>query len=321
MKTFNFTSSLRNEMAHFVKLKQSSGSDYHSSTYLLFRFDQHLDSLSFHDTVLTLPIFEGYFEKISHLCSKGFSDHYSVLKQFSSWLNQYNSDSYVLQERVSIDRFYSNAAYIFTLDEIKKILETSGSSCTRQELVPGLYQTLFSLLYSTGIRIGEALSLNYGDYTKDEKLIHIRKGKFHKQRYLILSSSTATRLNEYVECYKSIFPLCDESPLFVNSWRRRLTYNCVCSAFDKTIKKSCIIKGTNGPKLHSFRHTFAVHRLLQWYKTEQDINAKLPFLSTYMGHVSIVSTQVYLEATNELMEAGCQRFHTFFLNHKEGDNL
>ena len=87
-------------------------------------------------------------------------------------------------------------------------------------------------------------------------------------------------------------------------------------AFDKTIKKSSGVKNKKGPTLYSFRHTFAVHRLLQWYKTEEDITVKLPFLSTYMGHVSILSTQHYLQATSELMREGSQRFHTFFLNQK-----
>ena len=76
-----------------------------------------------------------------------------------------------------------------------------------------------------------------------------------------------------------------------------------------------INKDDSGPGLHDFRHTFAVHRLLQWYKSEKDINLKLPYLSTYMGHVDITSTQVYLQVANELLEAGSERFHKFFLNH------
>ncbi len=110
-------------------------------------------------------------------------------------------------------------------------------------------------------------------------------------------------------------PLSDESPLFVNIRRRRLTYQNAYLAFIKTLDRSGIIKNDGGPWPHSFRHSFAVHRLLQWYKTEQDINAKLPFLSTYMGHVNIISTQVYLEATSELLQPGHERFNNFFLKN------
>ena len=194
MKTINFTSALRNEMAHFVKLKQSLGSDYYHNAQLLYRFDQYLDSVSFDDTILTLPVFQHYFETINHLCHRGFANHYCVLRQFSCWLNQYKTNSYVLEMKIHIDRSTSKPAYIFILDEIKSILEISGSFSQKEEFVPGLYQTLFSLLYSTGIRIGEALALNHGDYRKNEKLIHIRWGKFRKQRYLVLKSSTANRI-------------------------------------------------------------------------------------------------------------------------------
>ncbi len=315
MKTVNYTSSLADEMAHFVKLKQSSGSDYYCSAKLLFRFDRHLVSLSFKDKVLKRSLFQGYFETINHLRARGFSNHYCVLRQFSTWLSQHEADSYVLEEHRAVDRSHSRHAYIFTLDEIKAILVNSGSFSQKEELIPGLYQTLFSLLYSTGIRIGEALPLHYNDYIKEEKLIHIQEGKFRKERYLVLSSSAANRLNEYIRLYKSILPLTEESPLFVNIRRKPLTYNSAHPAFIKTLQRSGIKRDDSGPRPHDFRHTFAVHRLLQWYKTEHDINAKLPFLSTYMGHVDITSTQVYLEAANDLLQAGCERFYNFFINH------
>ena len=313
MKTVDFTSSLSDEIAHFVKLKQHSGSDYYGSAKLLFKFDQYLVELPFNDKVLTNTIFQNYFQKIGHLCRRGFSNHYCVLQQFSAWLNQHKATSYILEKRLAIDRSYSRSAYIFSIDEIKTILESSGRFSEKEELVHGLYQTLFSLLYSTGIRIGEALALNHTDYIKRKNIIHIRQGKFRKERYVVLSSSSANRLNEYIEQYMTVLVPSDEMPLFVNIRRRRLTYLNAHLAFTKTIDKSGINK--NGPRIHDFRHTFAVHRLLQWYETEQDINAKLPFLSTYMGHVNITSTQVYLEASSELLQAGCERFNKFFLNH------
>lgn len=315
MKTINFTSSLFREMTHFVKLKQSSGSDYRHSAKLLLRFDRHLSSLSFKDKMLSRSIFQDYFETLHHLCGRGFGNHYCVLQHFSTWLSQHEAGSHALERRQTLDRSYSRCAYIFTLDEVKAILETSGRFSERQALIPGLYQMLFSLLYSTGIRIGEALALNHADYIKNEKLIHIRKGKFRKERYLVLSSSTAHRLDEYIRRKKTVLSFTEQSSLFVNLHKKPLTYNSAFVAFNRTLNHSGIMKNNSGPKLHDFRHTFAVHRLLQWYKTEEDVNARLPFLSTYMGHVDITSTQVYLAAAGELLQAGNERFHTFFMDH------
>jgi len=70
-----------------------------------------------------------------------------------------------------------------------------------------------------------------------------------------------------------------------------------------------------GPRIHDIRHTFAVHRLLAWYRDGEDINARLPALATYMGHVKISSTQIYLQATAELLDEVDRRFHDHYLKH------
>ncbi len=313
MKTFNFSSCLANELTHFVELKQLSGSSYYGSARLLFRFDRHLNSMAFTGKALTREIFQSYFDTIGHLCRRGFTNYYCVLRQFSAWLNQYETDSHVLEEHRAVDRSHSRTSYIFNSDEIKIIIEKSGG-LTKKELVPGLYQTLFCLLYSTGIRIGEALNLKCSDYIRRERLVHIREGKFRKERYLVITDSMANRLNNYIQRCEKRF-LQEESPLFVNLLGNPLKYQSAYRAFIDTLGRSGIIKGDNVPRLHDLRHTFAVHRLVQWYETGEDVNAKLPLLSTYMGHVGITSTQVYLDAPNEILEAGVGRFHRFFKNH------
>lgn len=314
MKTIDFTSSLSAEMARFVKLKQHSGSDWHSCAKLLLRFDRYLVGLPFRDKILTVAVFQDYFKRIDHLCKRGFYNHYCVLRQFSAWLNQYENDSCVLERRPPAGRVFSRQAYIFSPDEIRAVLENSGSLSKREELVPGLCRTLFSLLYSTGIRIGEACALEHGDWSGEEKLLHIRKGKFRKERYLVAANSMAAQLNKYVKQYKFVLGNSPQAPLFVNMRGNPLKYDSAYRFFVKILAAAGIQKTGNGPRIHDFRHSFAVHRLLQWYETEQNLNAKLPFLSTYMGHADISSTQIYLESANELLRAGHERFERFYSN-------
>ena len=266
--------------------------------------------------------FQSYFDTINHLCSRSFANRYSVLRQFSVWLNQRQPLSFVLEYRRTANHSLSRPAYIFTRDEIEVILQRSSSFSKHDEIITGLYTTLFSLLYTTGIRIGEARALNYGDYIGDEKILHIKKGKFRKERYIVLSDSMQRRLNKYFERYRSVLPLKEDSALFVNKHKKRLTHNNAWVAFIKVLDKAGIHKNKiSGPRLHDFRHAFAVHRLLQWYETEDDINSKLPLLSTYMGHVDIFSTQTYLEATSELLSAGHERFYRFFSNNIESGGI
>ena len=316
MKSVKFTSSLAEEMKKFTELKRVCGTDYFSSAKLLCYFDRHLARQQFKGRILKASDFQSYFDTIKHLCSRSFANRYSVLRQFSIWLNQRQPRSLVLQYRRTANRSHSRPAYIFTRDEIERILHSSSSFAEYDEMIPGLYTTLFSLLYTTGIRIGEARALNFGDYIGDEKILHIKKGKFRKERYIVLSDSMQRRLNKYFERYRSVLPLKEDSALFVNKCKKRLTHNNAWLAFIKTLDKAGIHKDKNsGPRLHDFRHTFAVHRLLQWYETQDDINSKLPLLSTYMGHVDIFSTQTYLGAAGELLPAGYKRFYRFFSNN------
>ena len=88
------------------------------------------------------------------------------------------------------------------------------------------------------------------------------------------------------------------------------------SAFISVLKQSKIPKNkASGPRIHDFRHSFAVHRLLEWYRDGKDINARLPALATYMGHVEIGSTQIYIQAIPELLQETYQRSLNYFRQH------
>ena len=64
------------------------------------------------------------------------------------------------------------------------------------------------------------------------------------------------------------------------------------------------------PCLHDIRHSFAVQCVLAWYRANRDVNTLLPALSTYLGHVSVENTRVYLQANGLLLDEANQRFST-----------
>jgi len=104
------------------------------------------------------------------------------------------------------------------------------------------------------------------------------------------------------------------TPLFLNERSRRL-HHCTVNQTFRHLLRQCAIhhRKHSGPRIHDLRHTFAVHRLLAWYRDGKDVNARLPYLATYMGHVDVHSTQVYLQATPELIEEVDHRFHKHYL--------
>jgi site-specific recombinase XerD len=113
-----------------------------------------------------------------------------------------------------------------------------------------------------------------------------------------------------------VAPCEPDAPLLLNQRGRRLHRTPVYNVFRQLLNQCGIPHHRDtGPRIHDLRHTFAVHRLLAWYRDGQDVNARLPWLATYLGHVNIQSTQVYLHATAELLEQVDQRFHRHYLQH------
>ena len=184
-------------------------------------------------------------------------------------------------------------------------------------LRPHTYATLFGLLYTTGLRCGEAFGLNLSDVDLEQNRLFITQGKFGKSRWVPISSSTADALRRYRHARLSIAPSLPDSPFFVIPTGRRLYHTNVDHAFRRVLKRCGLRggKGCPGPRLHHLRHSFACTRLLLWYREDKDINALLPALATYLGHININSTQVYLRATTALLEQANQRFAAHFRHH------
>ena len=207
----------------------------------------------------------------------------------------------------------SRIPYIYTKTEIKNLLDKASKLSPQKPLYAYTYYTLFGLLYTTGIRIGEALALNIEDFHQDSKLLHIRKGKFHKARWVPVSVSTHVILKKYIDTRQQIDKITPDSPFFINQEYNRLHHNSVTQTFYLLLKQCEFhISKDYRPRIHDIRHAFAVHRLVKWYQDGKDVNALLPALATYMGHVNIASTQVYLQATSEMLEQGNQRFFKYF---------
>jgi integrase len=109
-------------------------------------------------------------------------------------------------------------------------------------------------------------------------------------------------------------PTSADSPLFVNRRGKKYGQEAFTTIFLEIIRKLGIRgpKGQAGPRVHDFRHSFAVNRLLAWYREGANLSAKLPLLSTYLGHSTVSCTEVYLHATAELLESVGRRFHSHF---------
>lgn len=159
------------------------------------------------------------------------------------------------------------------------------------------------------MRISELVKLDNEDVDLTHGQLTIRDAKFGKSRWLPLHSSTQQALQRYVQRRDQHYPIPCSSGFFVSEQGTRLT-SCTVRATFVQLSRQIGLRGpmdTHGPRLHDFRHRFAVHTLLRWYQEGADVERHLPELSTYLGHVKVSDTYWYLSATPELLQLALQR--------------
>lgn len=206
-------------------------------------------------------------------------------------------------------------AHLYSPEQISRMMEAGHHwfwepGSFRQKT----YRTVIGLLASTGLRIGEALrlSLDHAHLDHDPPYLEIRDTKFHKSRLVPLHSTAADKLKEYLLVRKQHTRAGAANTFFINDHGRPLHYKMVRIAILHAQAFAGIIKeerpGHPGPALHALRHSFAVARLLAWYRAGGNVRAQLPNLSVYLGHLGILETYRYLSATPELLTVAGEMF-------------
>ena len=199
--------------------------------------------------------------------------------------------------------------YLYTEEEIRRLLEAALNLVTPHKLQPWTYYCLFGLLAVSGMRLGEALNLQPLDVDWSESVLTIRGAKFGKSRLVPLHASTCKVLADYAKRRDRRFGPRAEAHFFVNKNGNRLDQGEVHRMFYNLSRQIGLraAGGGRGPRLHDFRHRFALETLLRWYRNGEDPQRRLPILSTYLGHAHVTDTYWYLTGTPELLGAAGKR--------------
>jgi site-specific recombinase XerD len=316
MKAWTLCSCLAPQIEAFIRLRQLSGTDYQSQAQLLGYFDRFLYEQDFQQPRLTREICDLYQQNLARLAPRSQGNRFCVVRQLCEYLTCKDPQCFIPEPLRSPPSPGAHRPYIFAPEQIGKLLSAAAKLLPPESLRPHTYQTLIGLLYTTGIRIGEAFALNIEHFLPDEQRLYIAQGKFRKSRWVVLSHSTSRALAQYLDRRMGKKPNAQDAALFLNERRQRLCHPTVHKTYCDLLQKCGIMHDKcKGPRIHDLRHSFAVRRLLAWYRDGEDVNARLPSLATYMGHVDISSTQVYLQPTAELLGEVDRRFHDHYLKH------
>jgi integrase/recombinase XerD len=195
------------------------------------------------------------------------------------------------------------APYLYSDSDIQRLLDAAA------RLAPPLRAatcvTVLGLLAATGMRVGEVLGLAPGDVDLATGAVTITGAKLDRSRLVPLHASVTAALASYAALRDSLIP--EAAAFFVSSAGRPLAYSTLKETFNQLTTATGLRTPARRPRMHDFRHRFAVRVLADAYRSGADVAARMTVLSAYLGHAEPANTYWYLSATPELMELAAAR--------------
>jgi integrase len=205
--------------------------------------------------------------------------------------------------------------YIYTREELRRLLDGVTSYQKRWcKLEPITLRALLLLLYGAGLRTSEPIRLACSDVNLAESTLTIRITKFYKTRRIAVSTQLQSVLAQYDANRRLAGHSRDDTaPFFTYKKGGPVVRVVLEDAFQRLRQHVGVVRqnARYQPRLHDLRHTFAVHRLIAWYRSGADVQRLLPGLSTHLGHISLSGTQRYLTLTPELLTEASMRFEHY----------
>jgi integrase len=295
-------------------MKRASGRRAVQMAYIFRYLDRFL--VSCHASDLTRETFLDWSESMSSLHANTRAGRLRVVYRFCLFRRREQPGSFVPDPTQFPPWRPRPLPYIFSEADIIRLHDAAGDLAPHKTspLHCAVARIAIVILYTTGLRRGELVRLTLGDYDTTDCVFHVRRTKFDKSRLVPLSADTVMELDRHLKArLQAGAPSHEDAPLLVHNHGgpfRDYTGGGIGELLRKVIRTTGI-RTSRGrpPRIHDLRFTFAVQALSRWYRTGVDVQARLPALATYLGHVSVLSTQYYLTFFAATAEAASERFH------------
>lgn len=297
-------STLEQALADYLQLRRSLGHELAEAARLLPGFVAYLDAHG--SPAVTIEAALAWTQQSETGWPNG-PRRMTAVRGFARYLSGIDADTQVPPLGLMPHRARRRQPFIYSPAQIDAVMAQARQSID-SPLRAATYDTLIGLLAVSGLRIGEAIKLDRGDIDWDQGVLLIRESKFGKSRLVPLQASSMHALQGYAQLRDQLQPRPKEPSFFVSLTRKRVSYAVVQQTFRRLVDDAGIGAGAPyPPRLHDLRHTFAVRTLLGWYRSDEDVQSKLPSLSTYLGHREPASTYWYLSAAPELLALAAAR--------------
>lgn len=309
----DFSGPIAEQLKGFLTEKRALGYKYSSESWRLLQIDRLSIELNIPPNTLPQELIDAWSKRTPTESTKTWYSRIGVTNQLTDYFIAHDlpcTKTIIRPEYTHSDSTFM--PHIFTSDELKRLflaadnLNAPLSSPHRRDVGALLFRTL----YSCGLRLDEALSLTIGDVDIDNGIITVKGGKGKVDRYVPMSRQLSDRCAVYKE---TVLDVSDSSEIFFSAPSGgKYGHSTVTYMWNQMLHSAGIPKNDDGPRIHDLRHTFAVHCLKKWVDDGEQVNALLPVLSSYMGHVNLGSVNKYLRLTADVFPDITQRVEKHF---------
>ena len=293
-------------MESYLERQYALGHKAEDVKYSLIVIDKYLSEIGLRSEHINKQTYEKWLASVSWQKPTTIYQRASVFRRLLLYMSKLGIECYI--PRLPRKHQSSTIPYIFNSNEIRAIFNACDNIMMKERQTSSCLiaiPALMRVLYSTGMRISEALSINNGDIDFERHAITLYNTKNGCQRLAPINSTLEVVLKQYIG-YRNRLPYpninADESPLFTSSIGERCKRRVIGKYFRTLLKCAEIsyIGNGSGPRLHDLRHTACVHSLKKMTDNGIDAYCCLPYLSTFMGHKKVMDTEYYLRLTEEV---------------------
>jgi len=303
-------STIRQHAEQYLAMRRALGFKLTTFGQRLLSFVSYLEAQG-HNVVTTQAAVAWATDTVRSTDQVHWSRRLMVVRIFARHLAALDPATEIPAEDILPHHYRRITPHLFTPGEIIALLDAADA--LRPKLRALTYRTLIGLLTVSGLRTGEACRLDRADVDLVDGVLTIRDSKFGKSRQVPLHATTVAALHHYGQWRDELSGAPRTLAFFVSTRGSRLDPN-ISKTFAVLMHAAGITvpAGKRRPRLHDLRHSFTTATLLDWYRDGVDVQARLPQLSTYLGHADPKSTYWYLTASPELLALAAARLEHAF---------
>ena len=300
---------LRESVQDYLQLRRHLGFKLEEAGLQLPRFVTFLEAND--ATYITTALALSWAQQPEAVLPAEWARRLGYVRGFARYRSAVDGRTQVPPPRLLPHRSTRARPYLYSDEEVQALLAAAlklPTSLHATPLRPWVFYCLLGLLSTTGLRMSEALGLHVADLNLEEEVLTIRRAKLGRIRLVPLHASTTAVLADYLRRRHDCFGGAASPYLFVSN-RAPGSTKPKCTGLLRPVAqhRSARATASHGPRLHDFRHRFALRVLTRWYEAGEDAARRLPVLSAYLGHVNVADTYWYLSAWPELMGQAMSR--------------